>query len=126
MRCQMTQCMTRRQSYTPLLVVLIAATVSSIGEFAHADLLVASSNSDSILRYDEKTGAFLGTFVPRGSGGLAGPVGMSIGPDGNLYVASGTYYVVPDRPNPAPDRILRFNGATGAFLDIFVNSRIVD
>lgn len=77
---------------------------------ASADLLVSSRDSDSILRYDETTGAYLGDFVSAGSGGLSQPVGMRTGPDGNLYVSSfGT------------NQILRYNGKTGAFIDVFVN-----
>lgn len=63
--------------------------------------------NSSILRYDDKTGAFLGTFVPPGTIGLSS--GITFGSDGNLYVC--------DQGN---DRILRFNGKTGAFIDIYL------
>ena len=36
-----------------------------------ADLLVSSADTDQVLRYDGTTGAFLGDFVPPGSGGLS-------------------------------------------------------
>jgi hypothetical protein len=65
----------------------------------------------TILRYDERTDAPLGVFVPSGSGGLKGATCIAFGPDGNLYVAG------PEIPG-----ILRFNGSTGAFIDAFVAS----
>jgi sugar lactone lactonase YvrE len=40
-----------------------------------------------IKRYDGTTGAFKGSFVATGSGGLSAPLGLAFGPDGNLYVA---------------------------------------
>src|SRR2546425_192547 len=52
------------------------------------DLLVASYNNDSILRYDGTTGNFVSAFVSSGSGGLSRPQGITYGPDGNLYVSS--------------------------------------
>src|SRR5262249_12760994 len=62
------------------------------------------------------TGAFLGAFVPSGSGGLDHPRGLVIGPDGNLYVVGGTL--------TGGDAVLRFQGPTGpapgAFLGTFV------
>src|ERR1051326_4793481 len=45
----------------------------------------------------------------RAAGGLQGTHGLDIGPDGNLYVC-----------NRYHDSILRYDGATGAFLDEFV------
>lgn len=75
-------------------------------------LLVSSFNTDSILRYDGATGAFLNVFVSPGSGGLNGPDwGFVFGPDGNLYVPS--YFT---------NQILRYNGSTGAFMNVFINT----
>jgi glucose/arabinose dehydrogenase len=65
----------------------------------------------AILRYDGKTGTPLGVFVADGSGGFKGPTCIAFGPDGNLYVAGMEI-----------NRILRFNGSTGAFIDAFVAS----
>ena len=39
------------------------------------------------------------------------PGGLVFGPDGNLYVSSGI-----------TDEVLRYNGATGAFIDVFVTA----
>ena len=62
-----------------------------------------------MLRYDGATGAFLDVFVAAGSGGLAAPIDLTFGPDGNLYVA-----------DIDTNEVLRYDGSTGAFLDVFV------
>src|SRR5262249_11988202 len=54
---------------------------------------------------DGTTGALLGTF---GGGGLSFSTGIAFGPDGNLYVGSWL-----------SNQVLRFNPATGAFIDVF-------
>ena len=41
--------------------------------------------------------------------GMDGPTSMVYGPDGNLYVSE-----------YRTDRVTRFNGTTGAFIDVFV------
>ncbi len=76
------------------------------------NLFVVSRDNHSVLRYDGLTGASLGAFVSSGSGGLSFPWGLAFGPDGNLYVSS----------NSASDTILRYNGSTGGFIDIFVEA----
>ena len=50
-----------------------------------ADLLVASLDTGQVLRYDDVTGAFQGVFAT----GLPDdhPIGLTMGPDDNLYVA---------------------------------------
>jgi DNA-binding beta-propeller fold protein YncE len=113
------------------------------------NLYVANSDNDTVVRYDGTTGAFLNVFAmavedaaglvfgPDGNlyvadstapgavtklngttgaligeltgGGLSDPEGLVFGPDGNLYVA-----------NTDGNDIVRFNGTTGAFMDIFV------
>jgi hypothetical protein len=81
-------------------------------------LYVASEANDRVLRYDLQTGAFVDAFVaddpttPQDeSGGLSDPTAVAFGPDGDLYVASF------DR-----DRVLRYDGATGAFEAIVIPS----
>jgi outer membrane protein assembly factor BamB len=64
-----------------------------------------------ILKYNGATGAFMGVFVAAGSGGL-GSAGTDLvfGADGNLYVADFLH-----------DAIYRFDGTTGAFIDVFAS-----
>jgi RHS repeat-associated protein len=79
-----------------------------------ADYLLPDLASDSVLRYDGRTGALKGRFVLSGAGGLDEPHNPTFGPDGNLYVFS-------KAGNVANSKILRFDGVTGAFMDVFVN-----
>lgn len=44
----------------------------------------------SVLSYDESSGAFLGTYVGFGTGGLSAPADPAFVTDGMLLVASGT------------------------------------
>lgn len=84
------------------------------------NLYVISNATNEVLRYNGRTGAFLGVFVqgsidtpypiPGGPDtGLVSPTGLAFGPDGNLYVSSSRFRAV-----------LRFNGKTGAFINLFV------
>lgn len=68
-------------------------------------LLVGSRGSDKVLRFDE-TGAPDGTFASDAA--LVRPVGITYGPDGNVYVAVGD-----------TDRVLRFDASTGASMGVF-------
>jgi hypothetical protein len=47
-------------------------------------------------------------FISAGSGGLSSPQGITLGPDGNVYVAS------------SPGAVLRYNGNTGQYINTFV------
>jgi DNA-binding beta-propeller fold protein YncE len=47
-------------------------------------------------------------FIAAGSGGLNGPKDLTLGPDGNLYVANGD------------NSVLRYNASTGALIGTFV------
>jgi sugar lactone lactonase YvrE len=75
-------------------------------------LYVTSLQTDSILRYDGRTGAFIGTFVTSGTGGLDGPWALAFGPDGNLYVSGSLSNNV---LRFAPDGAL-LDGASGGFV----------
>jgi len=76
------------------------------------NLYVASRYTDSILRYDGKSGSLLNLFVPPRTGDLNSPFFLVFGPDGHLYVSS-----------PGNHSVLRFDGKTGAFLDTFIPPR---
>lgn len=85
-----------------------------VGSTGSDYLLVTSYDTDSVIRYDARTGQFVDTFVPKFSGGMNRPYGAVIGPDGNLYVTSGQF--------GAPGQlqgVLRYDGKTGAFIDEF-------
>jgi sugar lactone lactonase YvrE len=73
-------------------------------------LYVCSRNSDKVLSFDQD-GTPLGDFVASGSGGLDSPRGLVFGPDGNLYVSE-----------EINDSVRRYDGSTGAFIDVFVTS----
>jgi streptogramin lyase len=79
---------------------------------------VCSETGKRVLRFDRATGAYLGDFVAAGSGGLGQCEDLAFGPDGNLYVTN------PESDaNPRNDQVLRYDGATGAFRDVFVTTR---
>lgn len=74
------------------------------------DRLYVSSGAElansAVLRYDARTGAFLGVFAA--GHGLHRPYGMTFSDDGLLYVASFL-----------SDEIFRFDARSGAFVDVF-------
>jgi hypothetical protein len=76
------------------------------------------SNNSEVVRYD---GAGVTVVVPEGSGGLIHVSGFDFGPDVNgdgfaeLYVGSFDY----NQWTSDPGKILRYDGQTGAFLDVF-------
>jgi streptogramin lyase len=76
---------------------------------------VGSFYGDSILSYDETTGAFERALVPHGSGGLVSPRGFVIGQDGDLYVNSGKIFA-----EPTQSSLLVYDGTSGEFLDALV------
>lgn len=79
-------------------------------------LLVDSFNTNSVLRYNETTGAFVDEFVPKNSGGLYSGGNMDLGPDHDLYVSNGLF----SNNNKAND-VLRYDGTTGTFLGAFAD-----
>ncbi len=74
-------------------------------------LLVSNRESGAILRYNANTGAFVNVLVPAGSGGMHSSFGMTLGPDGNLYVAS----------DLGDNRVLKFNSSSGEYLGMFAS-----
>lgn len=94
------------------------ANVSGSGEDGNVDnvRLVGTSQgpptlsvSDATITEGQAGIQFIDSFISAGKGGLDAPLGMIMGPDGNLYVSSSE-----------GDEILRFDWETGAFMDAFV------
>ncbi len=68
------------------------------------DLFVGTGETRDVSRYNGRTGAAKGVFIPDGATG-----DMTFGPDGNLYIND---YL--------GDSVLRYDGTTGSFIDTFV------
>lgn len=82
-------------------------------------LLVTNVEKHNVLRYDASNGAFVDEFVLRKGGGLSYVWGAVFGPhDHDLYVTSGHWF---GHGNGQAKAVLRFDGATGAFEDEFVD-----
>jgi len=81
-----------------------------------SNLLGVALTDRGVFRYNGVTGEFMDVFVPGNSGGLRRPLVLVFGPDGNLYVG--------DVGNVAQggSAIRRYDGHTGAFIDVFVAS----
>src|SRR5262245_4373885 len=80
-------------------------------------LLVGSFDNNSVLRYDENTGAFVDQFDPHNHANLKNPAGGVFGSDGNLYVSSGIFL-------NNNHKVLQYNGTTGAFQSVFASQNI--
>jgi outer membrane protein assembly factor BamB len=87
----------------------VALTICVSKSAIAASLLVSSFGSDEVLAFDATTGAFLNTVIKESNGSLSGPRGMTVGSNGNLYVA-----------NRNSGSVVRSNSATGSLVDVFV------
>jgi outer membrane protein assembly factor BamB len=95
--------------------LIALALLGWITPTSKAAMLVTSNRTDSILRYNDETGEFIDTFVPTNANGLNGLSGMTIGPDGLLYVIS-----------IRTDSVLRYNPHTGEYIDTFVRDKTLE
>jgi DNA-binding beta-propeller fold protein YncE len=89
-------------------VALSLIVLLNLEQSARGEVLVGSNRTDSVLRFDECSGALLGEFITAGLGGLSRPGGLAVGPDGNVYVSSN-----------GTNAVLRYDGRTGGFIDVF-------
>ncbi len=67
------------------------------------------TNTNNTVQKFSASGTFLGTFIAAGNG-LSNAKAIAWGPDGNAYVSS-----------YGNSQVLRYNGATGAFLNVFAS-----
>lgn len=82
------------------------------------NLYVSSPFSNSVFRFNGTTGQLIDEFIRPNEGGLFVPIDLIFGPDANLYVLSQNPFQ--SQINP-PGAVLRYDGATGAFIDEFVS-----
>lgn len=75
----------------------------------------ADYTSATVLRYSGTTGAFMDVFVQPNSGNVNQAAAIRFGPDGNLYVADFNDGIC------CTATVKRFNGTTGAFIDVFTS-----
>ena len=103
---------------TTMAMAALVGSFPAIARGAGSYLFVGDYDGSSVRRYDAATGAFVDEFIPHKTGGLNQPQGLVFGPrDHNLYVTSGELY-----GHGNLKAVLRFDGATGGFLDNFTGS----
>jgi hypothetical protein len=106
----------RYDAVTGAFVGVVASGLSNPGGLtfgSDGSLYIANQLANEILQesssaLDQSQPPPSTVFVSPGSGGLSRARNAVFGPDGNLYVAS-----------QATNQVLRYNGQTGAFIDVF-------
>lgn len=88
-------------------ICAVTAMLMTTGAPAEATLLVSGYTPNAVFRYDAVPGDFIDTLDS--AGGISGPLGLTRGPDGRLYVAS-----------ERNDSVLRFETGSGDFVDAFI------
>lgn len=85
-------------------------------------LLVSNREGRDVLRYNADTGAFVDVFIPAQTGGMNVPYGMTLGPDGNLYVVSTRTEIYPGDDL----RVLKFDSHSGDYLGTFASDSAME
>lgn len=75
------------------------------------EILISSSQSNSIKRYDGSTGAYIDNFIDGAAVNMQNLQEVIYAPDGNLLVSA---FAGTGQAN-----IVKFNGQTGAFISVF-------
>jgi hypothetical protein len=108
---------THRARIRPEVEALEDRYLLSSGTSAVADTLyIGDGNDNTVKRFDASTGAYQGTFVTSGSGGLLGPRGLIFGEGHNLLAVNQNVFT------PLNGEVLRYDGQTGAFINKVVAS----
>lgn len=89
------------------IAVIVTIGLCATSAIAGGVLLASGFNSDQVHRYDATTGAYIGDLGPGGD--LNGPLGVTVGPDGRLYVSC-----------EESNKVLRYDRQTFAFIDEFI------
>jgi DNA-binding beta-propeller fold protein YncE len=99
--------------FRPLLEALEDRCLLSSGSTAISDTLyIGDGNDNTIKRFDASSGAYEGTFVTSGSGGLLGPRGLIFGEGHNLLAVNQNVFTT-----GIGGEVLRYDGQTGAFIN---------
>jgi sugar lactone lactonase YvrE len=106
--------MTRR--YRAWHQVFVFLALVSMAAPAGADVIVTGYAEGSILRFADDGTELAPIVPPFSSAAVIGPAGITLGPDGNLYVSSQASVFF----QGAPDAILQVNPSTGA-VTTFIN-----
>ncbi len=77
--------------------------------------LYVGAHAGNVYRYNGASGAFMDVFVANG-GVFESAIGLRFGPDGNLFVSGNRIANAFGDYKPA---VVRFDGSTGAFMDLY-------
>jgi hypothetical protein len=102
---------------SPLAAPAVAASraqSSATSADAGDSLYIGDGNDNTVKRFDATTGAYEGTFVTAGSGGLLGPRGLIFGRHGDLVVVN------QNAGTMIHGEVFLYDGHNGAFLDKIV------
>ncbi len=97
-----------RMGYTAAVVACVWA-----GDGEAARLLIGNTEGNDIKLVDTVAGT-IAPFIAPGAGGLVSPDDLVFGPGGDLFVSSSA--------SNSEGEILRYDGATGAFVEVFATS----
>jgi streptogramin lyase len=92
------------------LTLALLGLTSGAPEREVVEVCTANFGAHTVTCYDVEAGKPAALVVVAGAGGLRAPTGVTFGPDGHLYVSSA-----------GSNQVLRYDGRTGAFMDVFVN-----
>ena len=90
---------------------IVSILASTSGRALGDDVLVAGFSSSSVNQY-RTDGGLEGVWVSSGDGGLVGAHSIRVGPEADIYVTSFN-----------TGEVLRFDGATGDFVEVFANGK---